>query len=419
MKKGWLYGKPVPLILIGFLILLLSACGTEDAAPVTDDLNVTEKKGQWVVESSDKDAAQLWLSQNPLGDTVSVQFADYDEPVDLVLQEGQAFLGDMVIGDVQGEQIIGAQGEVIANVDGSPLLGTQSFGIRSSGNRWPNAVVPYVYDSSATQNIRNQFEAARRIYQNETGIRLVPRTNQAQYVRVQAGGGCSSYVGQMSTNFKPNGQELKLGRDGCGVGAALHEIGHAVGLEHEQNRCDRDQHINIRFQYIDPDWHSQYRKNCSSSRTAHSAYDYQSIMHYRNARQNGQWRMLASNNQIAPQEIGRNGGRLTASDKRAFAAIYGNSGGGGGGSEEATACFFTDINYGGRKVCVKGTGNVNYIGNEWNDKLSSVQVTPGYTVTMYFDRDLGGGGYYTSGNQADFRSFNFNDELSSVKVSRK
>ena len=105
-----------------------------------------------------------------------------------------------------------------------------------------------------------------------------------------------------------------------------------MGLEHEQTRCDRDQHINIRFQYIDPDWRSQYRKNCNSNRTTHSAYDYKSIMHYRNAKQDGQWRMLASDGQIAPQDIGKNSGVLTSSDKRAFTAIYGGGNGGGSGS---------------------------------------------------------------------------------------
>ena len=333
-----MFSKPLLPALTGlFFLALLSACSSEIAAPTAESavdgqINVSKVKGQWVAQSSDKDAALLWTSQNLSGKTVSVQLADYDESVDLVLKDGQAFLGDMVIGDVRGEQVIGIQGEAIANVDGSPLLKTQSFGIRSSGNRWPNAVVPYVFDGSATSNIRKQFEEARRIYSQQTGIRLVPRTNQAQYVRVQAGSGCSSYVGQMSRSFKPNGQELKLGRDGCGVGAALHEIGHAVGLEHEQTRCDRDEYIEVRYQYIDANWQSQYKKNCNSNRTTHSAYDYKSIMHYRNAKQNGQWRMLPRNNQIAPQDIGRGSGTLTSSDKKAFTAIYGKGGGGGSNS---------------------------------------------------------------------------------------
>ena len=332
------FRKASLLALTGLLFTtLLSACSSSDTVPAAESLtgetlNVIKANGQWLVRGGDQDAALLWRSQNPLGKSVSVKFADYDEPVDLTIKDDHAFLGDMIVGDVRDGQVIGAQGRAIANLDGSPLLGTQSFGIRSSGNRWPNAVVPYVYDGSATSNIRKQFEEARRIYSQQTGIRLVPRTNEAQYVRVQAGGGCSSYVGQMSRSFKPNGQELKLGSDGCGVGAALHEIGHAVGLEHEQTRCDRDDYIEVRYAYIEPDWQSQYKKNCDSNRTTYSAYDYKSIMHYRNAKKNGQWVMLARNGQIAPQDIGRNDNTLTSSDKKAFAAIYGEGGGSGNSS---------------------------------------------------------------------------------------
>ena len=56
-------GNPILLTLTSVLILLLAACGAEDATPATDDLDVSEVGGEWVVTSSDPNAALLWHSQ--------------------------------------------------------------------------------------------------------------------------------------------------------------------------------------------------------------------------------------------------------------------------------------------------------------------------------------------------------------------
>jgi len=59
----------------------------------------------------------------------------------------------------------------------------------------------------------------------------------------------------------------------------MHEIGHALGLEHEHTRADRDQYIHINWENIDPDKVDNFKVS-ASARTDVRTYDYNSIMHY-------------------------------------------------------------------------------------------------------------------------------------------
>ena len=62
-------------------------------------------------------------------------------------------------------------------------------------------------------------------------------------------------------------------------GSMVHEIGHVMGLGHEQKRPDRDNFVQINWQNIEASWHSQYYADGSSS-DSHRPYNYNSLMHY-------------------------------------------------------------------------------------------------------------------------------------------
>jgi hypothetical protein len=152
----------------------------------------------------------------------------------------------------------------------------RSIGITGSQFRWPNATIPYVIDAGLPNQSR--VTDAIAYWQAHTSIRFVLRTaaNQSQYpdfVRFVSGGGCSSSVGRQGGQ-----QNITLG-SACSSGNAIHEIGHTVGLWHEQSRQDRDTFVTIVWANIDPSMQFNFSQHISDGDDL-GAYDYGSIMHY-------------------------------------------------------------------------------------------------------------------------------------------
>jgi Alpha-L-arabinofuranosidase B (ABFB) domain/Astacin (Peptidase family M12A) len=278
----------------------------------------------------------LQRSQHPEGQKITVRLPTHDEPVALVIKDGLAFLGDQVKGhvhrDVHGDLLVDANEQPLIYLDGRPAPQAKAKGdprlqgsgiIRNPELKWPGGVIAYEFDASATATARSNFLAAKADYDAKTAIRLVPRnSSHTHYVRVVSKDGCYSYVGRTGLAARSAGQELSLG-NGCGVNAARHEIGHALGLAHEQVRQDRDQWVVV------TSTSSQDVIDRGAAGVPIGAYDFESMMHYNNRRlADGRW-VYQPKTSFPPERVGN--GRVntfTPGDLATIAALYGPAPGG-------------------------------------------------------------------------------------------
>src|SRR5690606_1399655 len=107
---------------------------------------------------------------------------------------------------------------------------------RTSG-MWPNNTIYYAIDGNLGD--KSRVTEAIKHWESNTNLKFVLRTSQPNYIYFTPGSGCSSYIGMIG------GRQAITLASSCTTGTTIHEIGHAVGLWHEQSRVDRDNHIKV------------------------------------------------------------------------------------------------------------------------------------------------------------------------------
>jgi Astacin (Peptidase family M12A) len=159
---------------------------------------------------------------------------------------------------------------------------TPAFGIAYSQYLWPKVgnqiQIPYTI-GAGSGDVTNLNAAIAQFNKTFANIKFVALTAQADYVNFYLdpgnfSGECEAIVG------RAGGEQQVGGSASCTVATILHEMGHTVGLWHEQSRPDRDAYIAVNYGNLIKGSIGNFNQIADNAQTFGTFFDYASIMEY-------------------------------------------------------------------------------------------------------------------------------------------
>uniref|UniRef100_A0AC34RIY0 Zinc metalloproteinase n=2 Tax=Panagrolaimus sp. JU765 TaxID=591449 RepID=A0AC34RIY0_9BILA len=188
----------------------------------------------------------------------------------------QYFQGDVELSEKQAE---GLQEELLEQTeDETKTRRKRKVGKEPLYKRWPRGrPISYDFAENIPELTKLKIRNALQIWEEHTCIRFKENGQDVDRLEFFDGGGCSSFVGRAGGT-----QGISISTPGCDiVGIITHEVGHALGLFHEQARPDQQDHIAIHYGNIPIGrWNNFHPVTESQADTYLLPYDAGSVMHY-------------------------------------------------------------------------------------------------------------------------------------------
>ena len=123
-----------------------------------------------------------------------------------------------------------------------------------------------------TPTLKAAFEGGAHEMELAANVHFVPRTNEKVYILVKLMPTEDNHISWQAGGY------WEMGLHNWQRAQVCHELGHGLGLAHEQTRKDRDASITVQYNNIEAKHRFEYDIN--SSTNTEGAYDFLSVMHF-------------------------------------------------------------------------------------------------------------------------------------------
>ncbi|KAL6736259.1 hypothetical protein Aduo_006631 [Ancylostoma duodenale] len=139
--------------------------------------------------------------------------------------------------------------------------------------------VPYEFDPDLPSIAVTSLKYAMKFWEVNTCVTFRPRENETQYIFFTGENrGCFSSVGRDTSQPE---QPVNIGKGCYHFGVTTHEVGHALGLFHHQQRYDRDNYVTFSKKDVPKSYWLNFVKIPEKYLATYDLpYDVGSIMHY-------------------------------------------------------------------------------------------------------------------------------------------
>ena len=141
---------------------------------------------------------------------------------------------------------------------------------------WPQGNVYYSFDPLVAPAHQKEFLDAANEWASFANLHFIARAAQPNYVTIKEVPGRSG--GQSAVGMVGGQQFIQIGPQSWNRATLCHELGHTLGLIHEQQRSDRDSFVVVHLDRIAPGTDGNFIKLPNTRNRGD--YDFLSVMHY-------------------------------------------------------------------------------------------------------------------------------------------